>query len=125
MFFDLVHIIPREVLYQKRKHKKGCGDLISIKRLVTPSLLSTNNVVIISGEQPKGLSHTYTCPFSPKSPSHPGCHITFTSLHSFLRFFPQYRVLSSLCYTVGPSLSSIMYILECVRQPQSPEKDDF
>ena len=26
----------------------------------------------------KGLSHTYTCPFSPKLPSPPGCHVTLS-----------------------------------------------
>ena len=50
----------------------------------------------------------YICmgPFSPKLPSHPGCHITLKQ--------------SSLCYTVGPCWLSILNILVCTRPFQAP-----
>ena len=36
-----------------------------------------NNVVIISGRHQRDSAiHVYMYPFSPKLPSHPGCHIT-------------------------------------------------
>ena len=35
-----------------------------------------DNVVIVSGEQGGTQSYMYMFPFSPKLPSHPGCHKT-------------------------------------------------
>ena len=38
-----------------------------------------NNVVIVTGKQQgESAIHTYMYPFSPKLPTHPGCHITLS-----------------------------------------------
>ena len=53
-----------------------------------PSIKTKHNTVIVSGEQCRGLSYTYTCIHSPP-----------TSLPSRLSYNIE---LSSMCYTVGP-----------------------
>ena len=41
---------------------------------------SFNNVVIFSGGQEGTEPYIYMYPFSPKLPSHPGCHITLSTV---------------------------------------------
>ena len=48
-----------------------------------------------------------------------------TNMSIFFRFFSLYRLLqnieySSLCYTGGPYLLSILYIVVCICQSQTP-----
>ena len=48
---------------------------------------SYNNVVIVSDEQLRDSSmHIHVYPFSPKAPSHPGCHITLSRISSAMRY---------------------------------------
>ena len=62
------------------------------------------------------------CPFSPKSPSHPACHITFSSIHSVFKIISPIQNIECPCYTVGPSLLSILYSSVYMSTPVSRER---
>ena len=62
------------------------------------------------------------CSFSPKLPSHPACHIIFSSIHSFFKILSPIQNIECPCYTVGPSLLSILYSSVYMSTPVSRER---
>ena len=64
--------------------------------------IANNNIVVVSGGTPKGLSHTYTCIHPSPDAPHPGCHITLSRVSSLYS-----RSLLVICFKYSSVYMSI------------------
>ena len=64
--------------------------------------IANNNIVVVSGGTPKGLSHTYTCIHPSPDAPHPGCHVTLSRVSSLYS-----RSLLVICFKYSSVYMSI------------------